>query len=153
VFECPDGSCLASAGKCNGKNECGDLSDEINCRECASVQCYLPTTQSPTCSTVGLIVTERLIAYSDWTLLTHGRSVTSSGSRIPDTLCGRLPAVLQFATLFKTDGSASLHTWHCVLIIETSGRTEQVSPRLRCLLAQFLSWAARDGRLVADSPN
>jgi len=38
-FVCPDGSCLPSASKCDDENECGDLSDEINCRECASVLC------------------------------------------------------------------------------------------------------------------
>jgi len=55
----------------------------------------------------------------DIALLTHGLSVKSFGSRIPDTstlLPGRLPAVLQFPTLSERDGSASLGTWHVMTL-------------------------------------
>ena len=61
AFACGDGSCVAEKVQCNREFDCYDMSDEFECGECASGQCYLPT-QRPTCSTVGLMVTDRLIA-------------------------------------------------------------------------------------------
>ena len=33
TFGCNDGQCLSTSLKCNGENNCGDMSDETDCRK------------------------------------------------------------------------------------------------------------------------